>query len=100
MNGDGVACVDLDHCLADGELAVWARRLLDFAPGCWVERSVSGDGLHVWGFGRLERGRRLTVDGGSVELYADGRYIAVTGETWGDTPRHLGDLSGLINALL
>lgn len=43
---------------------------------------------------------RLPVDGGSVELYADGRYIAVTGDTWGDTPRRLGDLSGLIDALL
>lgn len=100
LNGDGVACVDLDHCLVGGELADWARRLVDLAPGCWVERSLSGDGLHVWGFGRLERGRRLSVDGGSVELYADGRYIAVTGDTWGDTPRRLGDLSGLINALL
>ena len=100
LNGDGVVCVDLDHCLAEGVLAPWARRVVDLAPGCWVERSVSGDGLHVWGLGRLERGRRLSVEGGSVELYADGRYIAVTGESWGDTPRRLGDLSGLIDALL
>lgn len=100
LNGDGVVCIDLDHCLIDGELAGWARRIVDLAPGCWIERSVSGDGLHVWGRGRLDRGRRLSVDGGSVELYADGRYIAVTGETWGDTPRRLGDLSGLIDALL
>lgn len=100
LNGDGVVCVDLDHCLVDGELAPWARRIVNLAPGCWIERSVSGDGLHIWGQGRLERGRRLSVDGGSVELYADGRYIAVTGDTWGDTPRRLGDLSGLIDALL
>lgn len=100
LNGDGIVCVDLDHCLTDGELASWARRIVDLAPGCWIERSVSGDGLHVWGFGRLERGRRLSVDGGSVELYADGRYIAVTGDTWGDTPCRLGDLSELIDALL
>ncbi|WP_405964835.1 DNA primase [Streptomyces sp. NBC_00723] len=100
LNGDGIVCVDLDHCLIDGGLAPWAQRIVDLAPGCWIERSVSGDGLHVWGLGRLERGRRLPVDGGSVELYADGRYIAVTGDTWGDTPRRLGDLSGLIDALL
>jgi primase-polymerase (primpol)-like protein len=100
LNGDGVACVDLDHCLTDGELADWAQRIVDLTPGCWIERSASGDGLHVWGYGRLERGRRLSVDGGSVELYGDGRYIAVTGDTWGDTPRRLGDLSGLIDALL
>ncbi|WP_030670662.1 bifunctional DNA primase/polymerase [Streptomyces rimosus] len=101
LDGDGIVCVDLDHCLAgEGELAAWARRIVDLAPGCWIERSASGDGLHIWGRGRLERGRRLSVDGGSVELYADGRYIAVTGDTWGDTPRRLGDLSGLIDALL
>lgn len=100
LNGDGIACVDLDHCLVDGELADWAQRIVDLAPGCWIERSVSGDGLHVWGYGRLERGRRLSVDGGSVELYGDGRYIAVTGDSWGDTPRRLGDLSVLIDALL
>ncbi|MEU9470434.1 DNA primase [Streptomyces avermitilis] len=100
LNGDGIACVDLDHCLAGGGLAPWAQRIVDLAPGCWIERSVSGDGLHVWGYGRLERGRRLSVDGGSVELYADGRYIAVTGDSWGDTPRRLGDLSVLIDALL
>ncbi|MFE0039428.1 bifunctional DNA primase/polymerase [Streptomyces sp. NPDC059015] len=100
LNGDGIACIDLDHCLDGDRLADWASRLLDLAPGCWVERSVSGEGLHVWGLGKLERGRRITVDGGSVELYADGRYIAVTGETWGDTSRRLGDLTKLIDALL
>jgi primase-polymerase (primpol)-like protein len=100
LDGDGIVCVDLDHCLGGGELAPWAQRIVDLVPGCWIERSVSGDGLHIWGLGSLKRGHRLSVDGGSVELYATGRYIAVTGDTWGDTPRRLGDLSGLIDALL
>lgn len=100
LNGDGIACVDLDHCLDGDVVADWAQRILDLAPDCWVERSVSGDGLHVWGRGQLEHGRRIRFEGGSVELYADGRYIAVTGDTWGDTPRRLGDLSGLIDTLL
>ncbi|MEU3124397.1 bifunctional DNA primase/polymerase [Streptomyces albidoflavus] len=102
LDGDGVVCLDLDHALDDqGDALPWAQRILDAAAGTWVERSVSGEGLHVWGTGALPRGRRITVDdGGSVELYGDGRYIAVTGDTWGDTPRRLGDLRHVIDSLL
>jgi len=102
LDGDGVVCLDLDHALDDqGAALPWAQRILDDAGPTWVERSVSGEGLHVWGTGVLPRGRRITVDGGgSVELYGDGRYIAVTGDTWGDTPRRLGDLRHVIDSLL
>ncbi|MCX4705661.1 DNA primase [Streptomyces sp. NBC_01373] len=101
LDGDGVVCLDLDHCLdSEGAVAGWARGILDAAGSTWVEVSVSGDGLHVWGHGELPHGRRITVGGGSVELYGTGRYIAVTGDTWGDTPRRLGDLQHVIDSLL
>ncbi|WP_328721746.1 bifunctional DNA primase/polymerase [Streptomyces sp. NBC_00247] len=101
LDGDGVVCLDLDHCLdQDGAPLPWAQTILAAADGTWVEVSRSGDGLHVWGLGSLESGRRITFHGGSVELYADGRYIAVTGATFGDTPRRLGDLQHVIDALL
>lgn len=102
LDGDGVVCLDLDHCVdADGTVAGWARNILDAVDGStWVEVSVSGDGLHVWGRGSLPHGRRIAVGSGSVELYGTGRYIAVTGATWGDTPRRLGDLQHVIDSLL
>ncbi|WP_406337363.1 DNA primase [Streptomyces sp. NBC_00649] len=102
LDGDGVVCLDLDHCLDDqGEALPWAQRILDAAGPTWIERSVSGGGLHVWGMGVLARGRRITVDGGgSVELYGDGRYIAITGCTFGGSPQRLGDLQQVIDALL
>lgn len=101
LDGDGVVCLDLDHCLdADGEVAAWAQNILDAAAGTWVEVSRSGDGLHVWGYGSLPQGRRITVGGGSVELYGTGRYIAVTGRTFGDTPQRLGELQHVIDELL
>ncbi len=102
LDGDGVVCLDLDHCLdEDGVPLPWAQTILDAAVDTWVEVSRSGDGLHVWGLGELQHGRRITVGGGgTVELYADGRYIAVTGRTVGGTPQRLGDLQHVIDALL
>lgn len=101
LNGDGIVCLDLDHALDEqGQPLPWAQRILDQAPGCWVEVSVSGRGLHVWGHGHLERGRRLPVDGGTVEVYGDGRFIAVTGRTFGGAPRRLGNAQHVIDALL
>jgi primase-polymerase (primpol)-like protein len=102
LDGDGIVCLDLDHCLDEqGEPAPWARMILDAAGATWVEVSRSGDGLHVWGTGSLPQGRRITVGGGgSVELYGAGRYIAVTGRTFGDTPSRLGDLQHVIDSLL
>ncbi|MFJ6590276.1 bifunctional DNA primase/polymerase [Streptomyces violaceusniger] len=104
LDGDGVVCLDLDHCLDDeGTVAGWARNVLDaVGDSSWVEVSTSGDGLHVWGHGRLAggAGRRLRLGDGTVELYADGRYIAVTGQTFGGAPQRLGDLQRVIDGLL
>jgi primase-polymerase (primpol)-like protein len=103
LDGDGIVVLDLDHCLtADGEVLPWAQRVLDAAAGCWAEVSVGGDGLHVWGRGRLPGGvgRRLQLDGGTVEVYDRGRYMAVTGRTFGGTPQRLGDLQHVIDSLL
>lgn len=102
LDGDGVVCVDLDHCLTpDGALLPWAQPIVDAAGPTWIERSVGGDGLHIWGLGELPLGRRIRLDGGGVaELYGTGRYIAVTGETFGGTPRRLGPLDELIDELL
>lgn len=102
LDGDGVVCLDLDHALdGDGVPLPWAQNLLTAAAGStWVEVSRSGSGLHIWGYGTLPHGRRIPVGAGTVELYGTGRYIAVTGTTFGDTPRRLGDLQHIIDALL
>jgi primase-polymerase (primpol)-like protein len=102
LDGDGIVCLDLDHALDDGELLPWAQAVVEAAAGCWVEVSVSGSGLHIWGHGRLPggAGRRLRLGDGTVEVYATGRYIAVTGRTFGGTPTRLGDLQHVIDSLL
>jgi primase-polymerase (primpol)-like protein len=97
--GDGVVCVDLDHCLDGDRLAPWARAVLDRCPPTFVEVSPSGDGLHVWGRAVVERGRRLRRDGEAIEVYGQGRYIAVTGRRFEDCPARLADLTEVVSSL-
>ena len=91
--GDGVGCIDLDHCIDGGVLADWARRILDQCPLTFVEISQSGHGLHIFGFipERAGRNRREGVE--AVEVYSIGRYIAVTGDRFEGSPVKLADLS-------
>lgn len=96
LDGDGIVCLDLDHCLVDGELSDRAAEVLARCPRTYVEVSLSGTGLHVWGRGRLERGRRLP----GVEVYGSGRFIAVTGNRFAGSGSTLGDLSDVLAWLL
>lgn len=99
LDGDGVVCLDIDHCVEAGRVAGWAQRILDLLPATFVEVSASGTGLHVFGFGDVERGRKVRVDGGSVEVYGWGRYIAVTGRRYANAPQRLADISGAVASL-
>lgn len=96
LNGDGIVCVDLDDCIADsGRVAKWARAIVDELGPTWVELSPSGRGLHIWGRGFLERGRRV----GSVEIYGSGRYMTVTGRRMRGVPIALGDFGDVARIL-
>lgn len=97
--GDGVVCIDLDHCLHDGELAPWAREILDRCPPTFVEVSPGGDGLHIWGRGSVTHGRRIRRDGAAIEIYGRSRYVAITGRRYADAPRSLADLTEVVTAL-
>lgn len=77
MLGGGLACWDLDGCLVDGVLSERARGVLAGVEPIWVERSVSGTGLHVFVEAPEGPGRR---DGGGVEFYSRARFILVTGD--------------------
>ena len=86
LAADGIACIDLDHCLDGGVLAGWAREILDACGPTYVEVSPSGTGLHVFGRGTVgkgdQRGRTIGFPTANVEvdpvtcLPADGVYAA------------------------
>jgi primase-polymerase (primpol)-like protein len=101
LNGDGIVCIDLDHCLTDGVLEPWAKELLDLTPATYVEVSPSGDGLHIWGRASgFSGGRRLAWHGGMVEVYATERYLTVTERPFVGSLRRLADLSEVIGMIV
>lgn len=80
--GDGIGCIDLDHCLVNGQLTPPAKAFVEKYPNNYVEVSPSGDGLHIWGLLAEGKGSKRSVDGLSIETYSTGRYITVTGEVF------------------
>lgn len=95
LTGDGIACIDLDHCIVDGVLQDWAQDIVAQCRGTYIEVSMSGTGLHIFGYATVGTGRRR--DG--VEVYDRGRYIAVTGRRWRRAPVNLVDISCVVASL-
>lgn len=94
LDGDGVVCLDLDHCIEDGRIADWARAIIDACPPTFTEVSQSGHGLHIWGYGEVGKASVIR-DGRHIEVYGRGRYIAL-GVPMKGTPRVLADLSAAL----
>jgi hypothetical protein len=80
--GDGLAGVDLDHCVTDGQLDGHAAALV-LALDSYSEISPSGTGVHVIIRAELNGSRRRT---GNFEAYDKGRFFCVTGDRLPDTP--------------
>jgi primase-polymerase (primpol)-like protein len=84
LDGDGIACVDLDNVLIDGELDPRARRFLSTLSPFYVEVSPSGSGIHAWVDGGSPNGRKVFTleDGLKVEWYSNGRFMTMTGKVF------------------
>jgi len=80
--GDGIGCLDLDHCLNAGKPTDAARALLERYPENYIEISPSGDGLHVWGLLEEAAGTKRTINGLAIETYSRDRYITITGNVY------------------
>lgn len=91
LNGDGIVCIDIDHCLVGDELTEHARKIVERAGNTYIEKSRSGSGIHIWGYGTVTHGTTRK----DYEVYGTGRFIATTGKRL--TGSHtLSDLSELI----
>lgn len=77
MLGGGLGCYDLDH-VTDAEVRDFLATVPE--PVLYVERSMSGDGVHVFIEAPEGPGWRRVIDGISVERYTRQRFIRVTGD--------------------
>ena len=83
LNGDGISCIDCDHCITDGEVSPEVLEIIEEVDS-YTEISPSGTGIHIWFRGNLPQGSGNRK--GSFEIYETGRYITITGERFGETP--------------
>lgn len=100
LNGNGIVGVDLDKCVANRVPDPAAMAILDHLGCTYVELSPSGNGLRGFGYGPSIKGVRGKLDGISIELYAIGRYLTVTGHTLRSGPlSELGGFSELADSV-
>ena len=77
---DKVSCVDIDRCFGEnGELSETAKEALKRSGATYAEKSVSGNGLHIFG---KTNGMNLRTfsKGGDLEFYQKEQFIAMTGD--------------------
>lgn len=101
LNGDGIVCIDIDHCLDRSHRPQpWVRRLLAKVPPTWIEISPSGTGLHIWGFADYPTATMTRFGGHTVEIYGDRRFITITGNPMARCATTFADLQEVIDNLI
>ena len=85
--------IDLDKCMEHGCPAAEARVILRHLP-TYTERSPSGTGLHLIGYGVLPATGRRTKPRGfkELEVYDRTRCFTMTGQHYPGTPTELREL--------
>ena len=76
----GICCIDLDGCLDDdGNYSALANQVMRKCGKTYMELSVSGKGLHIFGKTQGMDVRSFSKDG-DMEFYQEGRFISMTGD--------------------
>ena len=90
MSGSGMTCIDLDkHIDENGKPSELAQKFIDAAQGTYVEKSMSGNGLHIFYSGERPSGhqnRNIELD---LETYDNARFISMTGNLYENAPKEV-----------
>lgn len=82
-NSDELVCIDVDSCFDNGYNEIATSLLKTFA-NTYIEKSVSGRGLHIICRGKIPyAGRKNPAV--NIEIYQSGRFIICTGNTINST---------------
>ena len=93
--GDGFTGIDIDGAFTDvGELKGDAKAIIEMLKPCYAERSPSGKGVHILGFGIKNTSlcRKALKDSKMLEVYDKDRYFTVTGDILPDLMPRLANL--------
>ena len=90
---NGITCIDLDECVLNaetGEMKERATKLIDSLKGTYMERSTSGNGVHIFIKDDILKGgkyRSTAVDAqkGDLEVFDNQRVISMTGNMFSET---------------
>ena len=85
----GITCIDLDKCIEaeTGKLNERASKLTEALSGTYIERSTSGNGLHIFVKDDILKDGRYNMtsvdkDKGDLEVYDDKRIMSLTGDMY------------------
>ncbi len=77
---DNISCIDIDRCYDEnGQPSALAKEVLSKCGKTYVEKSVSGNGLHIFGKTSGMDIRTFSKDG-DLEFYQKEHFIAMTGD--------------------
>ncbi len=80
---DNISCIDLDRCYDEnGQPSALAKEVLSKCGKTYIEKSVSGNGLHIFGKTSGMDIRTFSKDG-DLEFYQKEHFIAMTGDGTG-----------------
>ena len=82
----GLTCIDLDECIdAEGKYNGIASKLTEELNGTYTERSVSGNGLHIFVKDDILKDGKYKstarTENGELEVYDSAHIISLTGDT-------------------
>ena len=88
LTDDGdIIGIDLDDCVNDaGSFTPFAAEIIGYGE-TYTETSPSGEGIRLFGLGKIERA--LKDDALGIEVYSTGRYLTVTGNQVDGTPSEI-----------
>lgn len=79
----GITFIDIDHAIdkTTGEiLSEEAKQLMLLLADTYIEKSVSGSGIHILMKGSLPKNARNRNDKKGLEMYDTNRFICITGD--------------------
>ena len=90
---DNYTGVDFDDCFVDGKLKPEVQELVDANP-TYSEVSPSGNGIKLWL--KSNWSRQQGTNAGDIEVYSNGRFFTVTGDTLPNATTEVGPCDQLV----